>query len=175
MAFDLTDPIMAEAVHEVEVESGRTYDGHDWRNWVDTAGRPNPRMRVPPSEQARLNERVLAKYMEKRQRAEAEAQAEAERQAELVETAQAKAERLLELLEAAQTEATQQREFADVAVAGGGRWGRAGRLGRLAVGAQSAVADRRATSPVWSAHGGGRAAWWAWVWGWRCRWGSPRV
>jgi len=105
MAFDLTDPTMAEAVHEVEVENGRTYDGRLWRGWVDSAGRPNPRMRVPPSEQARLDERVLAKYMEKRQRAEAEAQAEAERQAEL--------------LEAAQAEAMQQREFADAAVAGG--------------------------------------------------------
>ena len=169
MAFDLTDPTMAEAVHEVEVENGRTYDGRLWRGWVDSAGRPNPRMRVPPSEQARLDERVLAKYMDKRRQAEAEAQAEAERQEELVETAQTEAERLLELLEAAQTEATQQREFADVAVAGGVGGGGAGAGGAGGVGGagggwggwpwvQSVASWCCATSPAGGAMAGpGRA------------------
>jgi len=113
MAFDLTDPMMAEAVHEVEVESGgQEYRNGAWWGGQDRRGVFTRAAHAPARVAESLNQRVLAKYMTKRQAAEAQAEEEAARQAELIQAAQAEAE--------------QQRQFADALTAGGEGGGGAG-------------------------------------------------
>ena len=99
-SFDLNDDLTAEAVAEVEAESGgHTYRSGSWRGWQDAAGRRNANMHVPDWKADELDRAVMDKLLAKRRERE-----------EALETARADEEARAER---AQAEADQQREYAD--------------------------------------------------------------
>ena len=119
-SFDLNDDLTAEAVAEVEAESGgHTYRSGSWRGWQDAAGRRNANMHVPDWKADELDRAVMDKLLAKRRERE-----------EALETARADEEARAER---AQAEADQQREYADAlrdAGYGGGSGGGGGGGGR---------------------------------------------
>lgn|GEM_PF-2949398 len=84
--WDLNDEYAAEAVAEVQAESGHTYQNGSWRGWEDRAGRRSANMRVPEWKQNELDSRVAERVMAKRRQREDELAAQhAQAQAALEE------------------------------------------------------------------------------------------